>query len=93
MSAAKQTTGRRKPRTRRAAPDPDTFAARLRETVDRLGLDESKGAAYLGVPVSTYRKWISGDREPGAAVIRLLDVLGSLEALAPALHESFTRRK
>jgi DNA-binding transcriptional regulator YiaG len=76
----------RKPRTE---PAPGTFAARVRETVARLNLDEPRAAAYFGVPVFTLRKWTTGEREPGAAVIRLLDVLGTLEALAPALHDSF----
>ncbi len=76
----------RKPRTE---PAPGTFAARVRETVDRLNLDEPRAAAYFGVPVFTVRKWLTGQREPGAAVARLVEVLGMVEALAPALHDSF----
>jgi hypothetical protein len=70
-------------------PAPDTFAARVRETMHRLNLDEARAADYLGVPVFTLRKWATGERQPGAAVARLLDVLGLVEALAPALHGSF----
>jgi hypothetical protein len=70
-------------------PAPGTVAAQVRATVDRLNLDEPRAAAYFGVPVFTVRKWLTGEREPGAAVVRLLDVLGTLEALAPALHDSF----
>lgn len=55
----------------------------------RLGLDEPSAADYLGVPVFTFRKWVSGERQPSAAVLRLLDVLGTVEALAPALHAGF----
>jgi hypothetical protein len=66
-----------------------SLAERVRETLERLNLDDTRGAAYLGVPVFTVRKWITGEREPGAAVARLLDVLGMVEALAPALHDSF----
>jgi len=55
----------------------------------RLGLDEPSAADYLGVPVFTFRKWASGERTPSAAVLRLLDVLGTIEALAPALHAGF----
>lgn len=66
-----------------------TLAERVRHTLERLHLDDTRGAAYLGVPVFTVRKWITGEREPGAAVARLLDVLGMVEALAPALHGSF----
>jgi DNA-binding transcriptional regulator YiaG len=70
-------------------PVPGTLAERVRHTLDRLHLDDTRGAAYLGVPVFTVRKWITGEREPGAAVARLLDVLGMVEAMAPALHGSF----
>ena len=70
-------------------PAPGTVAAQVRATVDRLNLDEPRAAAYFGVPVFTVRKWLTGEREPGAAVARLLDVLGMVEALAPALHDSF----
>lgn len=52
----------------------------------RLSLDDSQAAAYLGVPVYTFRKWASGERSPSASVLRLLEVLGMVEALAPALH-------
>lgn len=70
-------------------PAPGTVAERVRQTVDRLNLDEPRAAEYFGVPVFTVRKWCTGEREPGAAVARLLDVLGLVEALAPALHGSF----
>ena len=55
----------------------------------RLGLDDSRAAAYLGVPVYTFRKWASGERTPSASVLRLLEVLGMVEAMAPALHAAF----
>lgn len=70
-------------------PLPGTVAARAKDTADRLNLSEVRAAAYFGVPVFTFRKWATGEREPGAAVTRLLDVLGMVEAMAPALHESF----
>jgi hypothetical protein len=66
-----------------------SLAERIKHTLERLHLDDTRGAAYLGVPVFTVRKWITGEREPGAAVARLLDVLGMVEAMAPALHGSF----
>lgn len=55
----------------------------------RLNLDETRAAAYLGVPVFTFRKWAAGERKPTAAVARLLEVLGMVEAMNPALHASF----
>lgn len=70
-------------------PAPGTVAAQVRATVDRLELDEVQAAAYFGVPVFTVRKWLTGEREPGAAVARLLEVLGVVEALAPNLHQTF----
>jgi hypothetical protein len=70
-------------------PNPGTVAERVRQTVDRLKLDEVQAAQYFGVPVFTVRKWCTGEREPGAAVARLLEVMGMLEALAPNLHQTF----
>ena len=52
----------------------------------RLDLNEARAAAYFGVPVYTYRKWLNGERMPNASVGRLIDVLGLVEALAPGLH-------
>lgn len=79
-----------RPRVARPDPAPDSFAARVRDTMHRLNLDEPRAADYFGVPVFTLRKWCSGEREPGAAVLRLLDVLGMVEALAPGLHAALT---
>lgn len=80
----------KKPRSARPDPSPDSFAARVRETIARLNLDEARAADYLGVPVFTLRKWATGERQPGAAVLRLFDVLGMVEAMAPALHAALT---
>lgn len=57
--------------------------------VTRWGLDETQAAAFLGVPVFTLRKWIKGERNPSAAAVRLFEVLGMLEAIAPAIHAGF----
>ena len=65
---------------------PGDFRSRLSATMARLGLTAQDAADYLGVPVTTIRKWIDGTRTPGAAVIRLLDVLGIVEAIAPSIH-------
>ena len=73
-------------------PVPGTVAAQVVQTVERLGLSEVQAAQYFAVPVFTVRKWLSGEREPGAAVARLLEVMGLLEALAPNLHQSFLPR-
>jgi hypothetical protein len=55
----------------------------------RLNLSDNQAAAYLGVPVFTFKKWSEGRRKPSAAVSRLLEVLGTLEAMNPALHAYF----
>lgn len=66
------------------------FAATLGAFVARRGLDETRAAGLLGVPVFTLRKWATGTRAPSAAAVRLLDVLGTLEALAPAVLDALT---
>lgn len=58
------------------------------QLMDRLHLDEPRAAEYLGVPVFTLRKWVKGERKPSAATLRLIEVLGLIEALAPAMHEA-----
>ncbi len=52
----------------------------------RLTLGEAGMAAYLGVPVTTYRKWENGTRNPDAAPLRLFAVLQLIEANAGDLH-------
>lgn len=44
-----------------------------------LSLGEAGMAAYLGVPVTTYRKWENGTRKPDAAPLRLFEVLQRIE--------------
>ena len=66
-----------------------SFAARLTGYSARHALDDARTAEALGVPIYTARKWINGTRAPNAAAVRLLDVLETLEALAPALHNAF----
>lgn len=73
-----------------AAPALPSFAQDLVDLIARQGLDETRAAGLLGVPVFTLRKWITGTRAPSAAAVRLLDVLLTLEAFAPALFEALT---
>lgn len=61
------------------------FSADLLALIARRGLSEARAADLLGVPVFTLRKWAAGQRSPSASAVRLLGVLGMLEALAPAL--------
>ncbi len=53
----------------------------------RLDLSAQAMAQYLGVPVATFRNWRDGHREPPSVLHRLLDVLGTVEAIAPGIHE------
>ena len=62
---------------------------RLADLRSRLDLSPAQTANYLGVPIHTLRKWESGERTGSATLLRLLDVLGLLEALAPNLHQTF----
>ena len=70
-------------------PDKPLASDHLKNISNRLGLDDTRLAEYLGVSVSTLRHWTIGTRAPSAAVDRLLDVLGTMEALAPSLHAQF----
>jgi transcriptional regulator with XRE-family HTH domain len=72
--------------TTQKTPQNADFAPRLRATAERLHLTDSQLAEYLGVPVYTVRKWLTGTRTPAAVAVKLLDVLGTLEAVAPAIH-------
>lgn len=63
----------------------------LRARMTRLGLDDHGAAVYLGVSVSTYRKWVYGDRDPNDATKRLFEVLELVEKYSPALHESLIK--
>lgn len=63
-------------------------AERIRALMNRLNMNQAQAAAYLGVPQPTMANWLSGNREPSASVVRLLDVLGTIEVLAPNVHES-----
>ena len=64
-------------------------SARIAALRERLKLTNAQAADYLGVSVHTYIKWQSGERTPPAVAVRLLDVMGSLETIAPAIHDYF----
>lgn len=52
----------------------------------RLGLSPQGLGDYLGLTVHAVRKIENGTREPSGPVLRLVAVLGTVEALAPGLH-------
>jgi hypothetical protein len=65
----------------------ETFSPdHLKAWAVRLELAESGMAAYLGVPVNTYKKWAGGERKPDTAPLRLMALLERLEREAPAIH-------
>lgn len=72
--------------TRTPAPCPALPPGHFDALRARLGLSMHGLALYLGAPVHTVRKWATGERVPPAAVVRLVEVLGLVEALAPAVH-------
>ena len=51
----------------------------LKQWRQRLSLGEVGMAAYLGVPVTTYRKWENGTRSQDASTRRLFEVLQMIE--------------
>lgn len=79
-----------KTRTRHQTPkNPGSaLSLRLADLRSRLDLSPAQMADYLGVPIYTLRKWESGERSGSATLLRLLDVLGMVEALAPGLHSA-----
>ena len=77
-----------KTRSKRPLAPSGSFAERLTLTMTRLSMSDVALSDYLGCPVPTVRKWLYCERQPSAAVVRLLDVLGTIEALAPDLHAS-----
>lgn len=64
------------------------FIAAVRGLIDRHSLTEPRAAGLLGVPVPTIRKWLAGTRAPSASAVRLIEILGTLEAIAPAIFDS-----
>lgn len=66
----------------------DPTVARIRVTMDRLGMSQMDMARYLGVPQGTIGNWLGGTRKPNKVVARLTEVLGMVEALAPYIHET-----
>ena len=72
------------PMTTKKPPKTPVFPA-LAALIERHQLTDTQAASLLGVPVFTLRKWTNGTRSPGAAAVRLVEVLGILDALAPDL--------
>ncbi len=52
------------------------------------GWTEQQAARYVGTRLGTYRNWETGKRKPPDMLWRLLDVLGTIETFAPAIHNT-----
>lgn len=65
---------------------------RIRHMMERKNMSQAQAARYLGVPPGTLCNWLTGYRKPPTVVVRLLDVLGTVEALAPGIHEALARK-
>lgn len=65
-------------------PIPDT----LKALELRLRLSPEGAAEMLGVTIHAYKKWRNGTRNPEGSALRLLEVLGFLETLAPDIHHA-----
>lgn len=65
------------------------FSKQLEQMLNRLALNEEQGAEYLGVSVHTFKKWLTSQRKPNASAIRLVEVLQTIETLAPDLNNNF----
>ena len=70
-----------------------TVAQRIAGIRERHSMTDEQCAQYLGVSVHTLHNWRTGKRVPAAAVYKLLDVLGIIEAFNPALHASLIPAK
>lgn len=67
----------------------DPTVARIQGIMTRRKMTQMQMARYLGVPQGTIGNWLGGTRVPNKSVARLLDVLGTVEALAPDIHAQF----
>ena len=59
---------------------------------DTLNTTDEVTAAYVGVPITTWRKWANGIREANTAGVRLIEVLGIIRTMAPQIHEHLMKQ-
>lgn len=71
----------------------DPTVARIEAIMERRGMSQADMVRYLGVPQGTIANWLAGTRAPSRSVARLLDVLGTIEVLAPSIHEQLLNKK
>ena len=66
----------------------DPTTERIRALMARKDWSQAQISKYLGVRQSSVCNYMAGTRKPGGTIARLLDVLGTVEALAPGLHKT-----
>ena len=54
----------------------------------RLGLNKTAMAAFLAVPRGTYLKWETGERGLNSATVRLIQLMQTIELMAPAVFNA-----
>jgi len=57
----------------------------------KLGLSQAELASIMGVHVMTISKWERGDRNPGNAAIRFVEILGWLFDNEPEIFYKATK--
>lgn len=63
----------------------DNFRVALHGLMQRQGMSQAELAIWLGVPISSLRKWLNGERQPSQATVRLVEIMAALETIAPDL--------
>lgn len=71
----------------------DPTTARIVALMERHHWTQAQVAAYLGTPAGTLGNWLQGTRKPPLSMVRLLDVLGIIETLAPPIHAAMMPKK
>ena len=71
----------------------EEFQDRLNAIMSRGRITPSELARYLGVPMNTLTHWLRGERMPGAASLRLLELLELVEIVAPQVHDRLIGRE
>ena len=54
----------------------------------RLRLDKAAMAELLAVPRTTYNKWENGERGLNSASVRLIQLMQTIEIMAPAIFNA-----
>lgn len=64
-----------------------SFSTELQSAQKRLGITSWQLSRYLGVSYGALRHWVNGSRQPDTVARRLVQVLGTIETMAPDIHK------